>query len=88
MSGRYLDVDELTLHARALTLTHPGEAVLRRIGSSRRGEPIQLLSVGRGSRHVLVVAGAHACELACGALEPPRDTPYCPIAARAVERPN
>ncbi|WP_158575971.1 M14 family zinc carboxypeptidase [Streptomyces corynorhini] len=60
--GRYLDVDELTLRAEALTTAFPGLAVLRRIGSSRSGEPIRLLSVGRGSRDVLVVAGPHANE--------------------------
>ncbi|WP_162794128.1 M14 family zinc carboxypeptidase [Streptomyces paludis] len=60
--GSYLDIDELTLRAEALVSAYPGRATLRRIGSSRAGEPIRLLSVGRGSRHVLVVAGPHANE--------------------------
>lgn len=62
MPGRYLTVDELTSCAAALAAAHPDRAVLRRIGSSKAGEPIRLLSVGRGGRHVLVVAGPHANE--------------------------
>ncbi|WP_329061752.1 M14 family zinc carboxypeptidase [Streptomyces sp. NBC_01429] len=62
VSGRYLDVDELTLRAEALASARPDLVGLRRIGSSRSGEPIRLLSVGRGSRDVLVVAGPHANE--------------------------
>lgn len=66
MPGRYLDVDELTLRAEALVSAYPERVTLRRIGSSRAGEPIRLLSVGRGDRHVLVVAGPHANEPAGG----------------------
>ncbi|MFC9651907.1 M14 family zinc carboxypeptidase [Streptomyces sp. NPDC056937] len=62
MPGRYLTVDELTSRARGLAAAHPDRAVLRRIGYSRAGEPIRLLSIGRGSRHALVVAGPHANE--------------------------
>ncbi|MCP3819489.1 dehydrogenase [Streptomyces sp. A3M-1-3] len=67
MFCRYPTVDELTARAAALAQAHPDRTVLRRIGSSRAGEPIQLLSMGRGSRHVLVVAGPHANEPVGGA---------------------
>ncbi|MDX3853663.1 M14 family zinc carboxypeptidase [Streptomyces sp. AK02-01A] len=62
MPGRYLTVDELTSRAERLAAMQPDRVVLRRIGASRAGEPIRSLSVGRGSRHVLVVAGPHANE--------------------------
>ncbi|MGW2054362.1 M14 family zinc carboxypeptidase [Streptomyces sp. NPDC001840] len=62
MPGRYPTVDELTSGAAALAAAHPDLMALRRVGTSRAGEPIRLLSVGRGSRHVLVVAGPHANE--------------------------
>ncbi|GAA1164251.1 M14 family zinc carboxypeptidase [Streptomyces hebeiensis] len=62
MPGGYLTVDELTARATTLAAAHPGRAVLRSIGRSRAGEPIRVLSVGHGSRDVLVVAGPHANE--------------------------
>ncbi|MFF3749144.1 M14 family zinc carboxypeptidase [Streptomyces sp. NPDC002018] len=62
MPGRYPTVDELTSGAAALAAAHPDRVVLRCIGTSRAGEPIRLMSVGRGSRHALVVAGPHANE--------------------------
>ncbi|MEV7682297.1 M14 family zinc carboxypeptidase [Streptomyces sp. NPDC088341] len=62
MPGRYPTVDELTSGAAALAAAHPDRVVLRSIGTSRAGEPIRLMSVGRGSRHALVVAGPHANE--------------------------
>jgi hypothetical protein len=64
---RYPTVDEL--HARAATLVarHPRAARLRRVGTSRAGTPLWLLSVGHGSRQVLVVAGPHANEPVGGA---------------------
>ncbi|WP_327303824.1 M14 family zinc carboxypeptidase [Streptomyces sp. NBC_01298] len=67
---------ELALAARALADEHPALARLRRIGASRAGEPLWLLSVGStatattgGSTapNVLVVAGAHANEPVGGA---------------------
>ncbi|WP_329128085.1 M14 family zinc carboxypeptidase [Streptomyces sp. NBC_01465] len=45
-----------------LTEHHPPGVRLRRVGTSRSGEPLWLLSVGRGSRNVLIVAGPHANE--------------------------
>ncbi|MET8827961.1 M14 family zinc carboxypeptidase [Streptomyces sp. NPDC004610] len=59
---RYPTVTELVWSARALAADHPGLCGLRQVGLSRAGRPLHLLSVGRGSRSVLVVAGAHANE--------------------------
>ncbi|MFJ5530607.1 M14 family zinc carboxypeptidase [Streptomyces sp. NPDC093261] len=55
-------MDELGAHAAALVARRPGDARLRRIGTSRGGTPLWLLSVGHGDRHALVVAGPHANE--------------------------
>ncbi|GGZ91880.1 M14 family zinc carboxypeptidase [Streptomyces bluensis] len=55
-------MDELSARAAALVARHPRDARLRRVGTSRAGTPLWLLSVGHGSRHSLVVAGPHANE--------------------------
>lgn len=47
---RYPTVDELGARAAAFVARHPRKARLRRIGTSRAGTPIWLLSVGHGSR--------------------------------------
>ncbi|MFI7019029.1 M14 family zinc carboxypeptidase [Streptomyces sp. NPDC050164] len=64
---RYPTVDELGARAAALVARHPRKARLRRIGTSRAGTPMWLLSVGHGSRQALVVAGPHANEPVGGA---------------------
>ncbi|MGW7047670.1 M14 family zinc carboxypeptidase [Streptomyces avermitilis] len=64
---RYPTVDELADRAAALVARRPGDARLRRVGTSRGGTPLWLLSVGHGSRHALVVAGPHANEPVGGA---------------------
>ncbi|MGV9456929.1 M14 family zinc carboxypeptidase [Streptomyces sp. NPDC003635] len=64
---RYPTVDELGARAAALVTRHPAQARLRRVGTSRAGTPLWLLSVGHGSRHALVVAGPHANEPVGGA---------------------
>ncbi|MGW1540801.1 M14 family zinc carboxypeptidase [Streptomyces sp. NPDC002309] len=64
---RYPTVDELGARAAALVARHPRAARLRRVGASRAGTPLWLLSVGHGSRHVLAVAGPHANEPVGGA---------------------
>ncbi|WP_399030407.1 M14 family zinc carboxypeptidase [Streptomyces sp. 15-116A] len=64
---RYPTVDELGARAAALVARHPRTARLRRVGVSRAGTPLWLLSVGHGSRHTLVVAGPHANEPVGGA---------------------
>lgn len=55
-------MDELATRAAGLVTRHPRDARLRRVGTSRAGTPLWLLSVGHGSRHALVVAGPHANE--------------------------
>ncbi|MGW2779656.1 M14 family zinc carboxypeptidase [Streptomyces populi] len=60
-------MDELGVRAAALVARRPGDARLRRVGTSRAGTPMLLLSVGHGSRQVLVVAGPHANEPVGGA---------------------
>ncbi|MBA2947715.1 M14 family zinc carboxypeptidase [Streptomyces himalayensis] len=59
---RYPSVTELTWAARELAAHRPDLCELRQVGTSRAGRPLHLLSVGRASRAVLVVAGAHANE--------------------------
>lgn len=59
---RYPTVDELGARAAALVARYPRHARLRRVGTSRAGSPLLLLSVGHGSRQVLVVGGPHANE--------------------------
>ncbi|GGU47484.1 M14 family zinc carboxypeptidase [Streptomyces daghestanicus] len=64
---RYPTVDALRAAAAALAARHPRRARLRRVGTSRAGEPLLLLTLGHGSRQVLVVAGPHANEPVGGA---------------------
>ncbi|WP_217213364.1 M14 family zinc carboxypeptidase [Streptomyces sp. AC550_RSS872] len=64
---RYPSVDELGARAAALVARRPRDARLRRVGTSRAGTPLWLLSVGHGSRQALVVAGPHANEPVGGA---------------------
>ncbi|MBQ0852670.1 3-hydroxyacyl-CoA dehydrogenase [Streptomyces sp. BH-SS-21] len=64
---RYPSVTELERSARALAARRPGLCTLRRVGSSRAGRPLCLLSVGHAERAVLIVAGAHANEPVGGA---------------------
>ncbi|MET8243999.1 M14 family zinc carboxypeptidase [Streptomyces sp. NPDC005202] len=60
-------MDELGARAAALVARRPRDARLRRVGTSRAGTPLWLLSVGHGSRQALVVAGPHANEPVGGA---------------------
>ncbi|MFD9728167.1 M14 family zinc carboxypeptidase [Streptomyces sp. NPDC059072] len=68
---RYPTPHELALTARALADEHPGDARIRRAGTSRAGQPLWVLSLAPtghdGGRGVLVVAGAHANEPVGGA---------------------
>ncbi|WP_413471499.1 M14 family zinc carboxypeptidase [Streptomyces sp. MB09-02B] len=57
----------MSARAAALVSRHPHRARLRRVGTSRAGTPMWLLSVGHGSRHTLIVAGPHANEPVGGA---------------------
>ncbi|WP_345624858.1 M14 family zinc carboxypeptidase [Streptomyces ziwulingensis] len=53
--------------AGAFAARHPGRTRLRSVGTSRAGTPLWLLSIGHGSRQVLIVAGPHANEPVGGA---------------------
>ncbi|MEU6281891.1 M14 family zinc carboxypeptidase [Streptomyces sp. NPDC047028] len=64
---RYPSVGELAARASVLAARHPRDARLRRVGTSRAGTPMWLLSIGHGDRHTLVVAGPHANEPVGGA---------------------
>ncbi|MGX2993867.1 M14 family zinc carboxypeptidase [Streptomyces sp. JNUCC 64] len=64
---RYPTVAEMVAAAWRMTARRPSAAALRRVGTSRGGRPIHLLSVGRARPAVLVVAGAHANEPTGGA---------------------
>ncbi|NYI04294.1 M14 family zinc carboxypeptidase [Allostreptomyces psammosilenae] len=61
-AARYPTVDELDSAAHALARRRPDVCRLRRVGASRHGRPLRMLSIGHGSRHALVVAGAHCNE--------------------------
>ncbi|WP_115744012.1 M14 family zinc carboxypeptidase [Streptomyces sp. CB09001] len=65
--NRYPTVAEVTESARRLVSRFPGTGRLRRVGTSRAGRPILMLSVGHGTRHVLVVARPHPDEPVGGA---------------------
>lgn len=62
----YPTMDEVTAGARILTLSYPEICRLGRVGRSRAGRPLLMLTVGKGPRNVLVVAGPHANEAAVG----------------------
>ncbi|WP_244789319.1 M14 family zinc carboxypeptidase [Streptomyces sp. BJ20] len=59
---RYLTVAEVSAAARRLVSRYPGAGRLRRVGTSRAGRPLEMLSVGHGPAHVLVVARPHPDE--------------------------
>ncbi|MEU3440917.1 M14 family zinc carboxypeptidase [Streptomyces griseoincarnatus] len=59
---RYLTVAEVSAAARRLVSRYPGASRLRRVGTSRAGRPLEMLSVGHGPAHVLVVARPHPDE--------------------------
>jgi hypothetical protein len=63
----YPTVSGVAAAARILAQRHPDLCRMRLAGESRAGRPLWLLSVGHGSRHVLVVAGPHPDEQAGGA---------------------
>lgn len=65
-ADRFPVPSELVRAATALVRRHPRLCALRRIGLSRAGRPLHLLSVGHADAAVLVVAGAHANEPAGG----------------------
>src|SRR5262245_11417764 len=59
---RFLTVDELNAGIDALATEFPSIASVRRIGSSRLGEPLRMLTIGGGPRNALVFAFPHPNE--------------------------
>lgn len=59
---RFAGVDEVVGGLARLAAEYPGVAALRRIGTSRLGEPILCLTVGDGPNHGVVVAMPHPNE--------------------------
>jgi hypothetical protein len=59
---RFATVDEVHHTLTTLARTHPDTARLRRIGTSRLGDPLLCLTVGDGPHHAIVAAGPHPNE--------------------------
>ncbi|WP_281689866.1 M14 family zinc carboxypeptidase [Pseudonocardia thermophila] len=59
---RFPTVDEMQAELDRLAAARPDLVELRRIGTSRLGEPLRMASIGGGDRDALVVGGPHANE--------------------------
>jgi hypothetical protein len=59
---RFAGVDELVAAMREIAREHPELAEMRRIGTSRDGEPLWSLTIRGGEEQVLVVGGVHPNE--------------------------
>ncbi|MFC4589431.1 M14 family zinc carboxypeptidase [Sphaerisporangium corydalis] len=59
---RFPSVDEMHAELDEIAARHPGLVRLRRIGTSRLGEPLRVLTVGDGPRDALVIGGPHPNE--------------------------
>lgn len=59
---RFCTVDELNAAVARLVRENPDVCRIGRIGTSRLGEPLRMLSVGHGPEHVLIVGGPHPNE--------------------------
>ncbi|MGC4107117.1 MAG: M14 family zinc carboxypeptidase [Thermomicrobiales bacterium] len=59
---RFLTVDELHAGMDRVASDFPELSSIKRVGTSTLGEPIRMLSVGSGSRHVLLVGCPHPNE--------------------------
>ena len=59
---RFLTIDELNDDYRQIAAEFPDIARLERVGSSELGEPIEMLSIGSGDRHILLFAFPHPNE--------------------------
>jgi len=59
---RFPTVDALVAELGRIALDRPSVARWRRIGTSRLGEPIHSLTVGRGEHHAVVFGGVHPNE--------------------------
>lgn len=61
-ANRFLTVDELNSDLAAIAEHHPDIATWKRVGSSQLGEPIHMLSFGKGDRNILLFACPHPNE--------------------------
>lgn len=59
---RFLGVDELNAGLEQLAREYPDIASIRRVGSSKLGEPISMLTIGNGSHNALLFACPHPNE--------------------------
>jgi len=59
---RFLTVDELHADIAHLAETYPGIARIRRVGTSRLGEPLHLLSIGSGPKNAFLFGCPHPNE--------------------------
>ncbi|MGX2993065.1 M14 family zinc carboxypeptidase [Streptomyces sp. JNUCC 64] len=59
---RYPAVDEAQDELDRLAEAHPRLVTVRRVGTSRQGEPIRMASIGSGARDALVFGGPHPDE--------------------------
>lgn len=59
---RFLTVDELHADLERLAARHPDLARLRRVGTSRLGEPLHLLSIGQGRHNAFLFGCPHPNE--------------------------
>jgi hypothetical protein len=60
--ARFLTLDELNADLAKIVADHPEVASIRRVGTSKLGEPIQMLSIGSGSVNALLFACPHPNE--------------------------
>ena len=61
-TDRFLTVDELHADLERLAEAYPEIATLRRVGTSRLGEPIRMLSIGHGPHNALLFGCPHPNE--------------------------
>ncbi|MGB3328802.1 MAG: M14 family zinc carboxypeptidase [Thermomicrobiales bacterium] len=59
---RFLSVDELHAEMDRVASDYPDLASVKRVGSSTLGEPIRILSIGSGSRNIVLVGCPHPNE--------------------------
>jgi hypothetical protein len=59
---RLLGVEELSAQFSSLQRSHPGSANVQRLGLSREGQKIELVTIGCGKRSALVIGGPHPNE--------------------------
>lgn len=59
---RFLTVDEMHAGFQRVAAEHPDLATEKRVGSSKLGEPIHMLTIGSGSRNILLFGCPHPNE--------------------------